>query len=90
MLLLLRQKLRTVLFSASSGLWSALVHSEGIVPSSLLLCCDKNRSSHGRNEPSEHSGGGGLADVVVDHPFAALSAARHRSTLAVQLTGILI
>lgn len=78
MLLLLGHKLRTILFSAASGLWSALVHTGGIVPSSRLLCCDKNRSSHGRKELSEHSWGGGLADAVVDHALAGLSAARHR------------
>lgn len=89
-LLLLGQKLRTVVFSAASGLWSAFAHTEGIVPSSRLLCCDKNRSSRGRKEPSEHSWGGGLADTVVDHRPAGLSAARHRSTLAVQPNCILI
>lgn len=90
MLLLLGQKLRTVVFSAASGLWSALAHTEGIAPSSHLLCCDKNRSSRGRKEPSEHSWGGGLADAVVDRPLAGLSAAVHRSTLAVQPTCVLI
>lgn len=69
--------METVLFSTASGVLSALVYVEWIRPSSGLLCCDKNRSKSGRREPSEHTWGGGLANTVVAHPLAGLSAARH-------------